>query len=86
MLRNFFLIDLFWGCVACGILVPQPGMESTPLAVEVWKPNLCTGRELLGTGCLCGTSPMCNIRKMIPYLMKVQLKTYTTGYILNTEK
>ena len=35
-----------WCCpVACGILVPQPGMEPIPLAMEAWSPNHLTTRE-----------------------------------------
>lgn len=26
-------------CIVCGILVPQPGLEPTPLAVRVWRPR-----------------------------------------------
>ena len=38
---------LFWGCcVACGILVPQPGIQPVPPAVEAWSPNHCTAREV----------------------------------------
>ena len=37
---------LFWGCcVACGILVPQPGIQPVPPAVEAWSPNHWTARE-----------------------------------------
>ena len=32
---------------ACGILVPQPGIEHAPLAVEAWSPNRWTAREVL---------------------------------------
>ena len=32
--------------LACGILVPQPEIKSTPLAVEVWSPNHWTVREV----------------------------------------
>ena len=31
--------------MACGILVPQPGIESGPPAVEVWSLNHWTARE-----------------------------------------
>ena len=40
---------IFWGVayfLACGILVPQPEIESTPLAVEVWSPNHWTVKEV----------------------------------------
>ena len=32
---------------ACGILVPQPGIEPRPLAVSAWSPNHWPTRELL---------------------------------------
>ena len=32
--------------MACGILVPQPGIETTPLAVEAWSLNHWTIREV----------------------------------------
>ena len=35
----------FWPCrMACGILVPRPGIEPGPLAVRVWSPNHWTAR------------------------------------------
>ena len=33
--------------VACGILVPQPGVEPVPLAVKVQSPYNCTARKFL---------------------------------------
>ena len=37
----------FWPrCAACGILVPQPGIEPVPPAVEVWSPDHWTTREV----------------------------------------
>ena len=37
----------FWPChMACGILVPQSGIEPMPPAVEVWSPNHWTAREV----------------------------------------
>ena len=32
--------------MACGILVPQPGLEPGPSAVTIWSPNHWTAREL----------------------------------------
>ena len=32
--------------MACGILVPLPGIELTPPAVEVWSLNHWTAREV----------------------------------------
>ena len=31
--------------MACGILVPQPGIEPVPPVVEAWSPNHWTARE-----------------------------------------
>ena len=31
---------------ACGVLVPQPGIDLQPLALEAWSPNHCTAREI----------------------------------------
>ena len=32
--------------MACGVLVPQPGIKPTPPAVEVWSPNHWTTRQV----------------------------------------
>ena len=38
--------SLFWPqCGACGILIPQPGIKPTPLAVKARSPNHWTIRE-----------------------------------------
>ena len=43
----FFFSFSFWPrCEACGILVPQPGIEPAPSAVKVPSPNHWTAREL----------------------------------------
>ena len=37
---------LFWPhCMACGILVPRPGIKPVPPAVEAWSPNHWSSRE-----------------------------------------
>lgn len=42
------ILNLFWPRhVACGILVPQLGIEPKPLAVQSWNPNNWTAREVL---------------------------------------
>ena len=42
----------FWPChAAYGILVPQPGIEPVPPAVEVRSPNHWTAREFPITFC-----------------------------------
>ena len=39
------IITIIWlGCTACRILVPQPGIESGPLAVKTQSPNHWTSR------------------------------------------
>ena len=45
---RYWFLNFFFFClcrVACGILVPQPGIEPTPHAVEVWSLNHWTTRE-----------------------------------------
>ena len=43
----FIFFFFFWPCrVACGILVPWPGIKPVPPAVEVWSPNHWTAREV----------------------------------------
>ena len=38
----------FWLChEACRTLVPQPGIEPAPAALEAWHPNHWTAREVL---------------------------------------
>ena len=43
---HVFLFFLFFGPIACGILVPQPRIEPTPPALEVWSINHWTPREV----------------------------------------
>ena len=45
MIVNFFLGGGVACREACGILVPQPGIEPGPLAVRVWSPNHWTAKE-----------------------------------------
>ena len=46
---HFILLLLFWLCrTACGILVPRPGIEPVPPAVEVQSLNHWTAREVPG--------------------------------------
>ena len=41
------LFFFFWQCcTACGILVPQPGIEPVTLELEVWNLNHWTTREV----------------------------------------
>ena len=37
--RFYFYLFFIFGHEACEILVPQPGIEPLPPAVEVWSPN-----------------------------------------------
>ena len=39
-------------CLFCGILVPRPGIEPVPPAVEAWSPNPWTAREAPEMGIL----------------------------------
>ena len=44
---NYFIIQFFWRChKALGILVPQPGFDPAPLAVEVLCLNHWNAREV----------------------------------------
>lgn len=49
-LKLYFIIIrsiLFWlHCVACGILIPQSGIEHGTMAVRAHNPNYWTAREL----------------------------------------
>ena len=46
-----FFFFLFWlHHTACGILVPWPGIEPVPHAVEVQHPNHWTAREVPESG------------------------------------
>ena len=52
MFKNAFVYSFlqhtffFFGCTSSGVLVPQPGMEPVPPAVEAWRPNHWTAREV----------------------------------------
>ena len=43
---DFVCLFVFAAPAACGILVPQPGIEPGPLAVKMPSPNHQTAREL----------------------------------------
>ena len=46
MSETFDFFFFFWPhLTACGILVPRPGIEPVPPAVEVWNPKHWTTRE-----------------------------------------
>lgn len=43
-----YTLFAFWlSHVACGILIPRPGIEATTLALDAWCPN----QQLLGKSC-----------------------------------
>ena len=47
--RRCLFFFFFWSrCTACGILVPQPGIELMPPAMEAWSPNHWTTKEFPG--------------------------------------
>ena len=47
LLYKLFSFSFFWLChAACGILVPLPGIEPAPPAVEAWSLNHWTAREV----------------------------------------
>ena len=59
-LFNFLALFFFWPCHrACGILVPSPGIEPMPLAIEAQKLNHWTAREL----------PLCTFLRVLLLLL-----------------
>ena len=44
----FKVLFIYFGNMACGILVLQPGIEPVPPAVEAWSLNHWTSREVPG--------------------------------------
>ena len=47
VIRSHWVFFFFWLCsAACGISVPQPGIEPVPPTVEAWRPNHWTAREV----------------------------------------
>ena len=47
-ISQFYFVLFFWPCcVACGILVPWPGIEPVPPALEAEGLNHWTAREVL---------------------------------------
>ena len=44
--EGFFFFFFLPRPAACGILVPRPGIEPAPPAVEAWSPNHQTAREV----------------------------------------
>ena len=62
----------FFCCVACGILVPRPGIELVPPALEAWVLNHWTTREvpLLSISCLATTGIIPQISNNFPAMIK----------------
>ena len=42
----FLILTFFFGCMACGILFPQPGIEPIPPTLEVRSLNRWPAREV----------------------------------------
>ena len=55
---------------SCGILVPQPGIETAPSALEVWSLNRWTAREVLN---LFSTNQKTKIQKLLSVSQVKQL-------------
>ena len=47
---TFFFFYFWLNHKACGILIPQPGIETKSLEVEAWSPNQWITREFLEDG------------------------------------
>ena len=61
--QDFISLLIFFGREACGILVPQPGIELAPPAFEVWSLDHWTTIEVLSSvqslkSCLALCNPM----------------------------
>ena len=73
--EEWFFVLFFWGggfwprCAACGILVPQPGIEPTPPALEVWSLNHWTAREAPRMVFYCGQKTSYLYMKELPEKM-----------------
>ena len=67
-----FLIRMH--CVDCGILVPWPGIELSPLAVKAWSPNHWTVREFLKYFCF-------DLEQWCPHCCRIRVTSYAIlGY------
>ena len=67
---------LFFFCMACGILVPQPGIRPMPPALEAWSPDHWTTREVL--------SPDLSGHNSCITSLYLQLKSVSRGLESNT--
>ena len=45
-MKGSLVVVIIFGCAACGILVPQPGIEPEPLALEAQTLTCCFSREV----------------------------------------
>ena len=60
----YFYLFIFWPHgAACRILVPQPGIEPVPPAVEARSFNYWAAREVPQTLSLVNTSRCCRLKK-----------------------
>ena len=65
----------FWPyCMACGILVPQPGIKPAPPALEAWHLNQWTAREVLSF-VFAGTFQVSNLVRMKSSFPKTYIYT-----------
>ena len=66
--------------MACGILVPGPGIEPAPPALEAWSPNHWTTREVPADQSTLNESKMLFIKRSLPY--PVRFSCWTERNIL----
>ena len=62
----YFIIFGHAARLACGILVPRPGIETVPPAVEVQSPNHWTAREVPGDTWWVGLKHVCEFYGTLP--------------------
>ena len=86
MLRKFFIyfqcfmVSLFFGPVAGGILVPQPGIKLMPPTVEAQSHNHWTTREVLRFTFEGLTLPTWGMAKMMDYVHNLQESASFSGF------
>ena len=86
MLRKFFIyfqcfmVSLFFGPVAGGILVPQPGIKLIPPTVEAQSHNHWTTRDVLRFTFEGLTLPTWGLAKMMVYVHNLQESASFSGF------
>ena len=76
-LKLHFLIFIFWPChVACGILVPWPGIDPGPLSVRARSPNNWIARKFPQTSFL-----YCNSLSILPFPRVLVKKHVREGWL-----